>query len=647
MSGVVIDELVTLLNVKASGESFGAIKKMQEGLSGLVAGAAKLGAALAAAAAAGLYAAERFNRQTTELGNLAAATGISARTLQEFRYAAERVGVSSDAITKDLESLTRTMASPVIGEYNQELQYLGLNAYKSNGELKDASDLYLEIADRLNSMPPATQLQWMGKLGMSKDSLLLMKQESSGINELRKAAKGDFGVVSDATIDKARQFSIAWDKMTRIFSNVAAEISARLAPIMEYLSNKLGDFVGRHKDKIVTMFESFVNGCMTALGWIDNFVNGGDSKVGGMVGKMIEFFQTIWPTVKKVFNKIWEIVSSIIEIIVDLIYEYKDEIKAFLEVIANGLSSFSTWIANNKEVIVGFFEGIVNIVKKAAEWVMKLYENTKQLISLGKDKMDEWGVTGAIETAGGYASAIGGGIKSAAGWLFGGSEAQAAMIPGSAKGGVAGSGGMPTASSGAQMSGSTNEKVKHAMKFYKDAGLSTDEAAAIVGNIQHESGGGLDTKAWGDRNKPEHAQAHGIGQWRDDDKTPGQGRFTNLKKFAASRGTTWDDYDTQLAFVLWELQNTEKNAGNQFKSAQGVQGKTQALSQYYERPSAAHAGNASRIGFAENAAKQSQTITINQNISGNDSNAIAQKTAEKTQVALQSQMHGAQASTVQ
>lgn len=81
--------------------------------------------------------------------------------------------------------------------------------------------------------------------------------------------------------------------------------------------------------------------------------------------------------------------------------------------------------------------------------------------------------------------------------------------------------------------------------FFISQGFSEAAAAGVLGNIQWESGfnpaileqGGADS-------------GHGLCQWGDE-KTGG--RFFNLQAFADSRGKEWTDLETQLYFVIHEL----------------------------------------------------------------------------------------------
>ena len=97
--------------------------------------------------------------------------------------------------------------------------------------------------------------------------------------------------------------------------------------------------------------------------------------------------------------------------------------------------------------------------------------------------------------------------------------------------------------------GSSNE----AMDFFQKRGWTKEQAAGIVGNLQAESGADLKTNAVGDGGK-----AYGIAQWHPDR----QAMFEKLYGKPIRQST----FKEQLEFVDWELNNTEKAAGN--KSAQ-------------------------------------------------------------------------------
>src|SRR5262245_12230284 len=94
-------------------------------------------------------------------------------------------------------------------------------------------------------------------------------------------------------------------------------------------------------------------------------------------------------------------------------------------------------------------------------------------------------------------------------------------------------------------------------------GMNRHQAAAMVGNLQRESG--LATNSW---NKDEGA--YGLMNWRGD-------RFQNLQRFAASKNADWRDAGTQADFISHELNTSEAKNAQAFRNATNVDEASAAL----------------------------------------------------------------------
>jgi len=123
------------------------------------------------------------------------------------------------------------------------------------------------------------------------------------------------------------------------------------------------------------------------------------------------------------------------------------------------------------------------------------------------------------------------------------------------------------------------------MKFFMDNGYTVEQAAGIMGNLEYESG--LSTVIV---SAFPGETSQGIAQWN-----PAGGRLQELKEFAANELATprdWRDYDVQLLFVLYELNNKERNANGKLRARNKIDGgvsltsSTYVFGKYYERPNA-------------------------------------------------------------
>lgn len=141
----------------------------------------------------------------------------------------------------------------------------------------------------------------------------------------------------------------------------------------------------------------------------------------------------------------------------------------------------------------------------------------------------------------------------------------------------------------AKLSGTEQERAKKAMAFFLSKGWSKEQAAAIVGNLIQESR--LDPNAVNPK-----SGARGIAQWlgsRVDDfkrqeHTPLEG--SSLK--------------SQLDFVNWELNHSEKKAGDKIRATSNTSDATLAVANKYERMGVNESQMGKRISYAEATLKQ-------------------------------------------
>ena len=125
----------------------------------------------------------------------------------------------------------------------------------------------------------------------------------------------------------------------------------------------------------------------------------------------------------------------------------------------------------------------------------------------------------------------------------------------------------------------SSENAAKALEFFKSKGWTQEQAAGIVGNLQAESSRELNPSAIGDGGK-----AYGIAQWHPDRQANYEKNLGNGKSIRQST------FDEQLAFIQWELENTESKAARLLKGAKTAAEAAQIFDQYYERSSGEHRG---------------------------------------------------------
>lgn len=145
----------------------------------------------------------------------------------------------------------------------------------------------------------------------------------------------------------------------------------------------------------------------------------------------------------------------------------------------------------------------------------------------------------------------------------------------------------------------TNQQIRanaqKIMDYLINVGKFTPEQAlGIVGNLYRESALNPGAVNNNDRGK----QSIGLAQWRAE-------RNNGLRTFANRKGTRWNDLNTQLDYLMMELGNDERAAGNAVRRAGTFQEAAYAW-RNFER----YAGYKDSINEGENAIRQKKTWSI-------------------------------------
>lgn len=201
-------------------------------------GTAARGMVAAGAAIAGAFAINFLKNQIREgldyassLGEVAQQLGVTTRSLQQYRFAATQVGLSTEDMDNALAKLTRSIGEAEEGAKTQAEAFkrLGVSTRDAKGQIKDAGDLLPEIAEGLKGLhSPAERAAVLVDLfGRSGQKLApLLADGAQGVNSLRDAAQRLGIVLSDAQIQRADETA---DKIAALNTVLQAKISSAVA----------------------------------------------------------------------------------------------------------------------------------------------------------------------------------------------------------------------------------------------------------------------------------------------------------------------------------------------------------------------------------------------------------------------------------
>lgn len=145
--------------------------------------------------------------------------GISTDALQEYRFAAERSGVESNALDVGIQRFTRRLgeAASGTGVLNGILEEYNIQVRDAEGNTRSTEDVLKDYADAIKNADDEQQQLLLAFKAFDTEGAALvnmLRNGSQGLGELQQSAR-DAGVVMDEQlIRKAEIMNDRWDTLT-------------------------------------------------------------------------------------------------------------------------------------------------------------------------------------------------------------------------------------------------------------------------------------------------------------------------------------------------------------------------------------------------------------------------------------------------
>lgn len=253
-----------------------AMKETENRLQALGTRIAKAGAVMAGAFAGvgvAIAAAVRSSLAETErLGDVATQLGMPIEQLTGLKHAAEQSGASLEALHTGMRTMMRNMASAAAdgrSAIGQAFASIGVSVTDASGQLRASGDVMLDIADKMANMrdgagKTALQMELFGKQGAELARFLNSGRD--GIQGLTAEAQRLGLVMSTETVASAQRFNDNLALIGKTMQALVVQITARLAPALAQLSQKMVEFVSNGEavsgvaDTIAGAFRTIIRG---------------------------------------------------------------------------------------------------------------------------------------------------------------------------------------------------------------------------------------------------------------------------------------------------------------------------------------------------------------------------------------------------
>lgn len=371
----VVDELVTLLSFKTSPGSEKAIKSIKDGIDTLKSEVTKWAAAATAAGAATSAFLLSASNKAIELQKLSQATNLSTDNLQQWQYAAEAVGASSAAVTSDLESLLKTMSSPIPGELNMELMMLGVSVHNASGQLRGADEVLKDVGDKLNKMSSARAVQWAERVGISNDTLMLLKQGRQGLSELFEEAQLVGAIIPADAIERGAELSKSIKTLKTVFQALGNSIALSFAPNLKKVVDNFKQFLINNAEFVRQGLGITIDGVSRGFGrfW-DILIKIKDGFVA-ILQPMQPFLKNM-DAVKVVAGLVTGALAGFLALMAPAIIQFA-AVGAAIAGVSLVIEDFITWLQGGESVIG-------DIVNAFSNWMDKFPELKEDLKSVGQ-----------------------------------------------------------------------------------------------------------------------------------------------------------------------------------------------------------------------------------------------------------------------
>ena len=382
----VIDELVTILGVDVEGGTLPKIQGFSNALDKVIKYAGFVSASLMTAATSMMYFAERQAHGAGELYKTSSLIGVNSKALQGWMFAAEAAGGSADSLKSDLSSLARSMSSPIPGEFNHALFMLGVSVRRANGELKSADELLMDLADKFRGMSDVEQIQWASRIGISDDTLLLLKRGRGEISAFLKQAADIPTIVDDDQLHNAHEFVIQLALVRRILTYIGQAASSAAGPAMKKVVETFMDWLKANREFIQLGLQNVIDG-----------ITAGFERFWAVVMRVKKVIEEQIPWIGKLVRGLTDL-----DVVAAVVFGSLTVLVGTLAVMGAkfvAIAAAVTAVALVFEDFMTYLEGGSSAIGDLVDWVGKLY----------KEFTDKFpGISGLLKTLGSVFSWLGG-----------------------------------------------------------------------------------------------------------------------------------------------------------------------------------------------------------------------------------------------
>jgi phage-related protein len=236
-----------------------------------VAGVAAVGTAVIGTISGLVALANNSARTAGEVRRLARETGLTAIEASKLRYIGERLGLSTDDLSKSFGKLSMNIEGlhPHLAKYN-------IAVVRGKDGNVDMAKTLANVADRFKSMPDgvektALSMQIFGKTG--KDMIPLLNKGAAGLREMGEEAKRLGLVFDDTALNSALRYSKSQKDIGEAVEGLKNKLGMAFLPVLADVATALSSFATAVLPPVMAGIDKFRGFAETAVGVFKELVD--------------------------------------------------------------------------------------------------------------------------------------------------------------------------------------------------------------------------------------------------------------------------------------------------------------------------------------------------------------------------------------
>jgi hypothetical protein len=228
---------------------------------------------LAAIGTSLLYVAQKTADYSERILNLEQSTGLSGKALQEFKYIADRVGVSFEGLTTGIQQFSKKL--PAIakegGPAYDAIKKLGVNIFDASGNVKKMDELFPEFIKKLQAIENVTQRNSIAQQIFSKtigDLAPILGMTAEEFDGLRSKATELGGVMSEDALKAADAYGDQVGDLKVQFESFGRQLASKIIPILQ------GQIIPLIKNTLIPIFLKLISVVSSTITWFNGLSDG-------------------------------------------------------------------------------------------------------------------------------------------------------------------------------------------------------------------------------------------------------------------------------------------------------------------------------------------------------------------------------------